>query len=69
MLKWESADIVYWFDLIILIYFKVLYLYCCMDKKFVDFYQLLNLKPDADSLQIKYSFKSMMKKFHPDKNI
>lgn len=37
-----------------------------MDKKFVDYYELLQLNPNADTETIERIFRHLAKKFHPD---
>ena len=34
----------------------------------IDYYELLEVSPDADETEIKKAFRSLSKKYHPDKN-
>lgn len=36
--------------------------------KAVDYYEVLEVSPDADETEIKKAFRSLSKKYHPDKN-
>ena len=35
----------------------------------IDYYEVLEVSPDADEAEIKKSFRSLSKKYHPDKNL
>ena len=36
--------------------------------KAIDYYQVLDVSPDADDSELKKAFRNLSKKYHPDKN-